>query len=69
MMANKVSINFRGFASVPGKYVDIVSEEFDQCLLFMGRQLCLNLKKFLWINVNYHFFQIFAARPLGWHFP
>ena len=29
MMAHKVRINSRGFANVPGKYVDIVSEEFD----------------------------------------
>ena len=29
MMADKVRINSRGFASVPGKYVDIVSEEFN----------------------------------------
>ena len=37
MMADKVRINSRGFVSVLGKYIDIVSEEFDQCLLFMGR--------------------------------
>ena len=29
MMIDKVRINFRGFVSVPGKYVDIVSKEFD----------------------------------------
>ena len=29
VMTDKVRINSRVFASVPGKYVDIVSEEFD----------------------------------------
>ena len=29
VMADKVRINSRGFASVLGKYVDIVSEEFN----------------------------------------
>ena len=29
MMADKVRINSRGFVSVPGKYIDVVSEEFD----------------------------------------
>ena len=29
VMADKVRINSKGFASVPGKYVDIVSEEFN----------------------------------------
>ena len=28
-MIDKVRIDSRGFASVPGKYVDIVSEEFN----------------------------------------
>ena len=69
MMADKIRINSKGFASVLGKYVNIVSEEFNYCLLFMGRQLCPNLKKFLWIIVNYHSFQIFAACLLGWPSP
>ena len=29
MMADKVRINSRGFANVLGKYVNIVSKEFD----------------------------------------
>ena len=29
MVTDKIGINSRGFASVPDKYVDIVSEEFD----------------------------------------
>ena len=29
VMADKIRINSRGFASVPGKYVNIVSEEFN----------------------------------------
>ena len=29
MITDKVRINSRGFASVLGKYIDIVSEEFD----------------------------------------
>ena len=29
VMIDKVKIDSRGFASVPGKYVDIVSEEFN----------------------------------------
>ena len=29
VMANKIRINSKGFASVPGKYVNIVSEEFN----------------------------------------
>ena len=29
MVTDKIKINFRGFTSVPSKYVDIVSEEFN----------------------------------------
>ena len=29
MVTDKIRINSRDFASVPGKYVDIVSEEFN----------------------------------------
>ena len=29
MMTDKIRINSRGFTSVPGKYVDFVSEEFN----------------------------------------
>ena len=29
VMADKIRINSKGFTSVPGKYVDIVSKEFN----------------------------------------
>ena len=55
MVTDKIRINSRGFASISNKHVDIASEEFNKCLLFKGWQLRPNLKKFLWININYHF--------------
>ena len=66
MVTDEVWIYPWGFISIPGKDINVPSEEFYQLLLLLMRQLGSNLKEPFQIVPYNNLYQIFTFRLLGW---
>ena len=66
-MTNEIRVHPWGFIRVPCKHVYICSEEFQQHLLLLQRQLSPNLEEFFQITSNNYPLQIFTLYLIGWY--
>ena len=59
-------INSWGFISIPGKDINVPSEEFYQLFFLWIRKLGSNLKELFRVVSYSNLYQIFTLRTLGW---